>query len=113
MKKLKFDDGLQRYQVGGGVLTFNPRDPALYERFLEGVKAMEALTAQEGLTVQEADAALRQELGKIFTGADFDALLPQNLLAICGNGKLLVLNFLEAVEDILTEGARAYAAQTE
>lgn len=111
MKKLKFDDGLQHYQLGGGVLTFNPRDPALYERFLEGVKAMEALTAQENLTVQEADAALRKELVKIFPGADFEAMLPQNLLAICGNGKLLVLNFLEAVEKLLTEGARAYAAE--
>ncbi len=109
MKKLKFDDGAQSYQVGGGVLTFNPKDPALYERFLEGVQAMQTLTAQEGLTAAEVDKALRAELCRIFPGADFYKLLPQSLLAICGNGRLLVLNFLEAVEAILVEGARAYA----
>ena len=111
MKKLKFDDGLQAFAVGGGVLTFNPKDPALYERFLAGVKAMEALCGQKELSVQAADEALRKELGRIFPDADFQALLPQNLLAICGNGKLLVLNFLEAVEKLLVEGARAYAEQ--
>jgi len=109
MKKLKFDTGEQAFQVGGGVLTFNPKDPALYQRFLDGVEAMEALTARAGLTVQEADAALRAELSQIFPGADWDTLLPQNLLALCGNGKMLVLNFLEAVEKLLVEGARAYA----
>lgn len=109
MKKLKFDTGLQSWQVGDGVLTFNPKDPALYSRFLEAVEAMQALTAQEGLTPQQADEALRGHIRSIFPGADVDAMLPQNLLAICGNGRMLVLNFLEAVEEILVEGARAFA----
>ena len=111
MKKLKFDTGMQHFQVGGGVLSFNPRDPDLYQRFLDGVAAMESLTAQAGLPAQQADEALRAELSRIFPGADWSVLLPQNLLALCGNGRLLVLNFLEAVEAVLVEGARAYAAQ--
>ena len=109
MKKLKFDTGLQSWQVGNGVLTFNPGDPAVYSRFLEGVEAMQTLTEQQGLTPQQADATLREEIRKIFPGADVDAMLPQNLLAMCGNGRMLVLNFLEAVEAVLVEGARAFA----
>ena len=109
MKKLKFDDGLQSWQVGGGVLRFNPSDPNLYSRFLEAVEAMQAVTAEEALTPRQADEALRRHIRTIFPDADVDAMLPQNLLAICGNGKLLVLNFLEAVEAILVEGARAFA----
>ena len=109
MKKLKFDTGLQHWQVGGGVLTFNPGDPNLYSRFLGAVEAMQKLTAEQTLTPQQADASLREQIRTIFPDADVDAMLPQNLLAICGNGKPLVLNFLEAVEELLVEGARAFA----
>ena len=109
MKKLKFDTGLQHWQVGGGVLTFNPGDPNLYSRFLGAVEAMQKLTAEQTLTPQQADASLREQIRTIFPDADVDAMLPQNLLAICGNGKPLVLNFLEVVEELLVEGARAFA----
>ena len=109
MKKLKFDTGLQHWQVGGGVLTFNPGDPNLYSRFLGAVEAMQKLTAEQTLTPQQADASLREQIRTIFPDADVDAMLPQNLLALCGNGKPLVLNFLEAVEELLVEGARAFS----
>ena len=109
MKKLKFDSGLQSWQVGGGVLTFNPGDPNLYSRFLGAVEQMQKLTAEQTLTPQQADASLREQIRTIFPDADVDAMLPQNLLAICGNGKPLVLNFLEAVEELLVEGARAFS----
>ena len=110
MKKLKFDTGVEAYQVGEGVLRFNPRDPALYDRFLAAVGQMETITAQGG-TAAELDKALRIELDKLLPGTDWNALLPQNLLALGCNGKPLALNFLEALEEILVEGARAYARE--
>ena len=110
MKKIKFDDGVQQFQVGHGALRFNPRDPALYDRFLEAVGQMETITARGG-TAAELDKALRIELDKLLPGTDWNAVLPQNLLALGANGKPLVLNFLEALEEILVEGARAYARE--
>ena len=110
MKKIKFDDGVQQFQVGEGVLRFNPRDPGLYDRFLVAVGQMEAITAQGG-TAAELDTALRAELETLLPGTDWQGVLPQNLLALGGNGKPLVLNFLEALEEILLDGARAYARE--
>lgn len=110
MKKIKFDTGVEAFQVGEGVLRFNPRDPGLYDRFLRAVSEMEAVTARGG-TATELDTALRLELEKLLPGTDWQAVLPQNLLALGCNGKPLVLNFLEALEGILVDGARAYARQ--
>ena len=108
MEKLKFDDGLKRYRVGGGVLSFNPSDPAVYQRFLEAVDSLQTMPLAD---VWEADAALRQALSRVFPGCDLAAIFPGNLLAMCGNGKLLIENFLEALEPVLVDGARRYASQ--
>ena len=106
MEKLKLDTGEQAFRVGGGVLRFNPCDPALYQRFLEAADMLDGLQPKD---IGEADRLLRQHLSAIFPGNDFSAMFPGSLLALCGNGKLLVQNFLEALEPVLTAGARRYA----
>ncbi len=108
MEKLKFDNGMKSYRVGGGVLTFNPCDPAVYERFLEMADSLQTMTPSD---VKQADAALREALGKVFPGSDLAAMFPGSLLAMCGNGKLLIENFLEALEPVILDGARRYARQ--
>lgn len=106
MEKLKFDTGLKSYRVGTGVLTFNPSDPAVYTRFLEVADSLQALAPRD---FTEADAAVRKALEQVFPGNDLQSLFPGSLLALCGNGKLLIENFLEALEPVLVEGARRYA----
>ena len=106
MDTIKFNDGRKSYKVGGGVLRFNPADPALYSRFLEAAQALQQLQPKD---FTEADAAVRAQLQKVFPDAALGDIFPGNLLAMCGNGKLLIENFLEAMEPILLAGARSYA----
>ena len=35
MEKIIFDGGLREYEVGGGILSFNPSDPNVYTRFMD------------------------------------------------------------------------------
>lgn len=106
METIKFENGIKTYKVGGGVLRFNPADPALYSRFLE---AAQALQTMEPAGFEEADEAIRRQLQKVFPDADLAAVFPGNLLAMCRNGKLLVENFLEAMEPVLLAGVRSYS----
>ena len=106
METLKFDNGVKSYKVGGGVLRFNPADPALYDRFLEAAQALQTMSPA---SFAEADSAVRQQLQKAFPDADLSAVFPGNLLAMCRNGKLLVENFLEAMEPVLLAGVRSYS----
>lgn len=106
MEKIKFEDGRKTYKVGGGVLTFNPSDPAVYERFLEAADALQGIQPAD---LKEADGLIRSQLQRVFPDSDLGAVFPGSLLAMCGNGKLLVENFLQALEPILVAGARRYA----
>ena len=106
MDKIKFDDGVKAYRVGGGVLKFNPADPALYSRFLEAAEALQTIAPTD---FREADKAIREQLQRVFPDADLNAVFPGSLLAMCRNGKLLVENFLEAMEPVLLEGVRSYS----
>ena len=106
MKKLKLDLGMEEYRVGGGVLRFNPCDPALYERFLALLEEWEGSCPG---SYKEAESLLRARLEAVFPGNDLAAIFPGSLLALCGNGKLLVVNFLEALQPVLLSGARRYA----
>ena len=110
MEKLIFDDGMKSYRAGGGVLRFNPSDPRLYTRFLEVAESLQTITPKD---TEEADRSIRQALDRVFPGNDWDKIFPGSLMALCGNGKLLVVNFLEAIEPVLVEGARKYAQMPE
>ena len=38
MEKLKFDSGVRAYDLGCGVMRFNPSDPNLFSRFLDAAE---------------------------------------------------------------------------
>ena len=112
MEDIQFDTGLRSYRVGGGVLTFNPTDPNLYQRFLEAVEALAAMEKQlpqsEGLAaLGEMDRQVKQILQTVFgLENDLNAVFcGMNLLAVGENGHRVLENFLSALEPILTDGA--------
>lgn len=123
MAEIKLDMGLREYQVGCGVLRFNPTDPNLYHRFLETADQMEKLEqemsrqaqqaadAQKGLALlADADRQAKELLNQCFgAGNDFEAVLGGvSLLAVCKNGQRAVTNLLTALQPVLEEGARAF-----
>ena len=120
MEKLTFDSGIRSFKVNGGaVLRFNPGDPNVYGRFLamlQELEDMEQTFAQpasgEGALdlLVEADGKLKQKLGQVFPGNDFAAIFQGvNLLAVGSNGHQVIENFLQALEPILTQGAKRCA----
>ena len=127
MDQLKVDLGIEEFELGCGVLRFNPADPNLYARFMEGaekIKALEQeLTAQAQaaepngqsalMLLQSADEKMKQTLNWVFgEGADFDKLLGGvNLLAMGSNGERVVTNLFAALEPILVIGAKSCAGQ--
>ena len=71
MQKLNFDLGLKEYEIGGGVLRFNPGDPNVYARFLEAVEKLK--TAEEELTRQEVALQLNALRAGDITDAELTA----------------------------------------
>lgn len=110
MKKLKLDAGVAEYQVGCGVLRFNPADPGLFIRLEEAAREMEAVT-RDAADLQAADRALKALFNRVFgADTDMDRLLGGvSLLAAAGNGKTVLENLLSALEPVLLEGAKACA----
>ena len=124
MKKIQFDNGVQRFSINGGVLKFNPSDPNVYARFLEMEEKMQALEAELVKSAGAADAGSReilalmaqadrkakQLLNWVFGGDnDFDKLLEGvNLMAVAENNRQVIENLLEVLEPILLDGAKKY-----
>lgn len=130
MKKLKFDSGIQEFQIGGaGVLRFNPADPNVYARFVESVDRIKAIEKElvaraeaekqtdTGAAVislmHQADQQMKAVLGWVFGGSnDFDQILDGvNLLAVGSNGERIVTNLFAALQPVLAEGARTFARE--
>ena len=126
MENLELDLGLVEYRIpGGGALRFNPADPNLYGRFMDAQKELEALgkgfrkkakSAKDGAAVlallQSADRELKALLETVFPGNDFQqALGGVNLLALGGDGRTLAETLMAALEQVLTQGARRFAAE--
>lgn len=121
MEKLIFDGGLREYELGRGVLRFNPLDPNVYERFAEATKKLVDLEADmvkdaqaaenNGLTalrkLREADKKAKDILNYVFGGDnDFDYMLSGvNVMAVASNGERVITNLLEALTPILEKGA--------
>lgn len=120
MEQLNLDTGVRVYHIaGGGTLRFNPADPNLYSRFMEGAGRLEALeqelaekgdaaTGEEVVALfREADLRIKALLGEIFGGDnDFHkALGGVSLLAVGSNGKTVAQNLFAALEAVLEEGA--------
>ena len=130
MKMIELDTGIEEFHLqGGGVLRFIPCDPNLYARFLEAEQRMQALETelnQQAAKLQGSDKAeaivrlttqtdkqVKALLDHVFGGDnDFDkALGGVNLLARTGNGQRVITNLMNALEEILTEGAARFAAE--
>lgn len=120
MKKISFDSGVRAYRLGEGVLRFNPGDPNVYARFLEGAEKLRAVeqafeTAPEDVltALQTADRQMKEILGWIFgPGNDFEEILAGvNLLAVAENGERVVTNLFAALEPVLVAGAEACAGK--
>lgn len=123
MEKLQFDDGIQSFRInGGGVLRFNPADPNVYARFLEGEEKLLALEkelsgAADGAEaverLRQVDSRMKQVLNHIFGPEnDFETLLKGvNLLAVASNGQRVVANLFAALEPIITQGAQRCAKE--
>lgn len=126
MKKIKFDSGLRKYELGNGILCFNPLDPNLYERFMQ---AADKLTDLEKELVTEAqnhkdgnanalellksfDKKAKDILNGVFGhGNDFDEMLYGiNLMAVAENGERVITNLMHALTPILEQGAKECAS---
>ena len=118
------DIGVEEYHIGGGgVLRFHPGDPNLYARFLKAEEdfcQIEKEFAQSGKTgaevlaqMEAADRKMKQLLNDVFGGDnDFHkALGGVNLLAVDGSGRNIAARLFEALEKILTSGAKRFAKQ--
>lgn len=127
MQKLNFDLGIKEYEIGGGVLRFNPSDPNVYSRFVaaadklteieqrltakakeyEGKKAGEVMLQLMG----EADKEVKELLAYIFGPPnDYNSIdtifYNGSTLAPGSNGERNITNFIHAVQPILEKGAR-------
>lgn len=134
-KKLVFDDGLVRLDINGnGILTFNPSDFNVYERFyalskelpeLEKKYAAEVesvpenmgseqaveLAGRELIRAKEIDAEVKAKLSAVFgAGNDFDKLLGGvNIMAFGSNGERVISNLLTALQPYIEEGVKKHA----
>ena len=125
MERISFDSGLKEYEVGGGILSFNPSDPNVYTRFMDATdklrtiednlvnKAKEADGSGEAVLrlLTEADTEAKQVLSWVFgEHNDFDKILQgANLLAVGTNGERILTNFLQALLPVIKSGAEACA----
>ena len=129
-KTLQFDDGLLRLDINGnGILTFNPSDFNVYQRFFGLLKELPelekryaaeveqpgseddsfALAGRELDRARELDREIKDKLGAAFgPGNDFDALLGGvNLMAVGNNGQRVITNLLNALAPYIEEAAEA------
>lgn len=123
MEKIQFDSGVRSYELGSGVLRFNPADPNLFARFMEAqekICQVEQQLLQQAQSLpqdgenalqllQQADKELKAIFSWVFGGDnDFDRLLGGvNLLATGKNGQRVVSNLLSALQPILLSGAES------
>ena len=123
MDQLKVDLGIEEFDLGCGVLRFNPADPNLYARFLDLEPQLESLqqalsqetaraTDAAGLikALAETDRQLKDLLTQVFGEEnDFSKLLRGiNLLSTAGNGLSVAENLLAALEPVLSQGAERF-----
>lgn len=129
MQKLNFDLGLKEYEIGGGVLRFNPSDPNIYERYVQAgkrltaveeklvAKAKEAGPEAPGKVMLElmadADREIKEVLSWIFgSHNDFDTIFcGTNIMGVGANGERVITNFIRAIQPIMEAGAKKCAKQ--
>lgn len=129
MQKLNFDLGLKEYEIGGGVLRFNPGDPNVYARFAQAGKRLadveERLVSKANeygdavpgevilALMSEADQEVKKVLTWIFGDHnDFDAIFcGTNVMGVGSNGERVITNFIHAIQPVVEAGAKKCAGQ--
>lgn len=128
-EKLSTTVGIKRYQLvdGGALLSFNPGDPNVYERYMEMVprikavqqemmgkaQAVDANASNAGektlKILRETDLKMKAILNQIFGQEnDFDAiLLGVNLMAVTDGGKRVIDNVLDALTPVMETGIKS------
>lgn len=125
MQKIIFDSGVKEFELGSGVLRFNPADPNVYARFMDAAdkivmieqelvekgKTMEASGENAIRLLEEADKRAKELLNEVFgNGNDFHEILGGvNLLAVGANGERVITNLFNALTPILVNGAKRCA----
>lgn len=112
MKKLRMDSGVETYCLpGGGVLRFNPADPALHLRLERLADQGENLSG----SLEEMDTKIKDMLNTVLGGGNdlHKALGGVSLFAITANGNTVLENLMAALTPILQEGAERCARQQE
>ena len=127
MNQILFDTGIQEFEIGAGVLRFNPSDPNVYSRFFEVQERIVTLAeqyesaqensrteseeedepARRGLKLlREIDREVKKELSYVFGEQnDFDVIFSGiNLLGVGTNGKYIITNLFEALLPIIQNG---------
>ena len=135
-QKLQFDDGLLRLDINGnGLLTFNPSDFNIYQRFFQLAKELPELEKKYVSEIEEAstgddpddtkifelagrelerakeiDTDIKHRLGDVFgPGNDFDALLGGvNVMALGSNGERVITNLLNALAPYIENGVNGH-----
>ena len=101
------DSGVQYFELPGGILRFNPADPALFLRLEQLQEKLEQLPEEPLQADEELKKLLSWVLGP--TNDVDGALQGVSLLARGSNGKTVLENFMGALSPILEEGARQCA----
>lgn len=134
VKTLQFDDGLLRLDVNGnGLLTFNPSDFNVYQRFFQLLKELPEMEKRYAAQVEQStgetgeggslelaggeldwardmDREIKEKLSGVFgPGNDFDALLGGvNVMAVGNNRERVITNLLNALVPYIEEGAERH-----
>lgn len=127
MQKIVFDSGVKEYELGSGVLRFNPSDPNVYARFMDAAEKItqieqelvekgkaegEEITGETVIRImEEADRQTKDLLNQVFgSDNDFHSILGGvNLLAVGANGERVVTNLFDALTPIMVSGAQQCA----
>ena len=123
MEKLIFDSGVKEYELGAGVLRFNPSDPNVYARFMDAIPKIQNIEdemVKKGKELEDnslalnlmrdADAQIKAELNDVFAGNDFDAMLEGvNLMAVAGNDERVITNLIDALSPVIEIGVKHFS----
>lgn len=127
MNKIEFDSGVKEYEIGSGILRFNPSDYNLFHRFLEAADKIqqveeELVAGGTGVTtgvdivrlMSETDKKAKDLLNEVFGGEnDFHKILGGiNLMSVAGNGERVITNLFHALTPIITEGVERCVSAT-
>lgn len=123
--KITLDTGIKTYHINeSGILRFNPSDPNVYKRFRDLSVKIEEMRAEYEKRMErskdsveaidllaDCDHQMKAALTFVFgEWNDFDSIFEgTNIMAVAGNGEMVITNFLDAMRPIIEEGVKVYA----